>query len=277
MGGNFRNAPDPGLRFPGGSAARRARAKKARAPWAAALWRVPGPGLRRCLPLSGGREVADSVLRRKPYSALGRARRAATGPHHGRERECLLVRRPHPGLPVLRPLSPRACRGALPGGAPRPLARLPPAPVSAPSGSCAVCPAQPCPTPWAPRCWGPGLWPVAPARGSSGAGRLRVALLFVPGSLLDLQGCHVCGLGGPDGAAERWPVHGGGGEADPPCWSCPATCCTGRAVSCVPSGVCKTGAVMIQGRRPGGERRLQGGGQRGAFPYGRALVLLAGV
>lgn len=80
MGGNFRKAPDPGLRFPGGSAARRARAKKARAPWAVALWRVPGSGLRRCLPLSGGREVADSVLRRKPYSALSRARRARPGP-----------------------------------------------------------------------------------------------------------------------------------------------------------------------------------------------------
>lgn len=277
MGGNFRKAPDPGLRFPGGSAARRARAKNARAPWAVALGRVPGSGLRRCLPLSGGREVADSVLRRKPCSALSRARRAATGPHHGRERECLLARRPHPGLPVLRPPLPAGVSRRPAGWSP-PSTRPPPSRTRVRAFrqlcrlSCSALPDS-----LGPAVLGTGPLARGSGSGSSGAGRLPVALPFVPGSLLDLQGCHVCGLEGPDGAAERWPVHGGGGEADPPCWSCPATCCTGRAVSSVPSGVCKTGAVTIQERRPGGERRLQGGGQRGAFPYGRALVLLAGV
>lgn len=117
-------------------------------------------GLRRCLPLSGGREVADSVLRRKPERGGRRP-----GPTMAAN---VSVSWPAGHTQASRssgPLFPRACRGPLPGGPLRPLARLPPTPVSAPSGSCAVCLAQPCPTPWAPRCWGPGLWPVAPARG----------------------------------------------------------------------------------------------------------------
>ena len=233
------------------------------------------PGLWACAAVcrsSAGERSRTRCCWHKPYSALSRARRAATGPHHGRERECLLVRRPHPGLPVLQP--------PLPAGVSRPPACGPLRPARPPPSHARVrafrqlcrlsCSARA--DSLGPAVLGTGPLVRGSGSGSSGAGPLPAALPFVPGSLLDLRGCHMCGLGG-----ERWPVHGGGGEADPPGWSCPATCCTGWAVSSVPRGICKTGAVMIQERRPGGERRLQGGGQRGAFPYGRALVLLAGV
>ena len=135
MGYNFLKAPDPGLRFPGGSAARRARAKKAWASWAVALWRVRGSGF---APLSAalwrGERSRTQCCGRKPCSALSRARRAATGPHHGRERECLLARRPHPGLPVLRPPLPaavwrpparRSPQSSLPASLSHPCPRLP--------------------------------------------------------------------------------------------------------------------------------------------------------
>lgn len=190
MGYNFQKAPDPGLRFPGGSAARRARAKKAWPSWAVALWRVRGSGF---APLAAALGRARGRGLSKPYSALSRARRAATGPHHGRERECLLARRPHPGLPVLRP--------PLPAAVWRPPARRSPqsslpaslSPLSAPSGSCAVSLAQPGPTPWVPAVLGTGplvlgsgpgvLWCAAPPRrpflrsrfppGPSGLSRVR--------------------------------------------------------------------------------------------------------
>lgn len=150
-------------------------------------------------------------------------------------------------------------------------------PVSAPSGSCAVCLAQRGPTPWVPRCWGPGLWSVAPPRGplARGPSPKPFSSFPVPSwtfgvvTCADLEGRTGPQRGGQSTGAVGKPIRPGGAVQ--------RRAVTGRAVSSVPRGICKTGAVMIQERRPGGEQRLQGGGQRGAFPYGRALVLLAGV
>ena len=87
---------------------------------------------------SAGERSRTQCCWRKPYSTLSRARRAATGPHHGRDRECILVRRPHPGLAVLRP--PR------PAGVSRPPARWSP-PSSPPASLSRPCPRLPAAVP----------------------------------------------------------------------------------------------------------------------------------
>lgn len=187
---------------------------------------VARPGLWVCAAVCSspaGERSRTQCCGRKPYSALSRARRAATGPHHGRERECLLVRRPHPGLPVLRPPLPAAVWRL-------PARRSPPS--SPPASLLHPCPRLPAAVPSVL---------LSPARllGSRGVGDrasgpwLRLGVLWCA-PLPRSPFLRSRFPSGPSGLSrvrtwragrgrERWPVHGGGGETDPPGWSCPAT------------------------------------------------------